>query len=164
MPFFQDFFGPSTGNDFFEDWFDLDGEEAAPPSANGGGSKARILGTLAPRPQVPPWRHIDGAAGTMLTEVRRYLNELNDRATTFGNHVEVSFANDTDAVRVDTGLGGPAQGYKIVSANCDIRVYSSRPPSGTDPTPERGIVWLKAAYDADTVPDGELATCTLYIY
>lgn len=163
MSYFDDYFGPS--NDYVKTWFDPD-EGSTPPSANGGSSTARILGTLAPRPQVPPWRLLkdQNATGMMVTEMRNYLSALGERAEVFGNHVEVQFADDTSPVRVDTGLGGPARGFKIVDANGDIRVYRTAPPTGVDPTPERGIVWLKAAYDAATLPAGASATVTLYIY
>lgn len=163
--YFDGYFGPST--DYFDDYFDPDAAPAGPPSANGGSSKAKILGTQAPRPQVPPWRALDRdpkAVSMMVTEMRNYLSTLHDRAEVFGNHIEIQFADDTTPVRVDTGLGGPPKGYKQVSANGDIRVYSSSPPSGVDPTPERGIVWLKAAYDPATLPAGKPATVTLYIY
>lgn len=163
MSYFDDYFGPS--NDYVKTWFDPD-EGGPPPSANGGSSKARILGTLTPRPQVPPWRLLKdhNATGMMVTEIRNYLNELDARPETFGNHIEVVFANTTTAVRVDTGLGGPVKGYKIVTSNGDIRVYTSSPPTGVDPTPERGIVWLRAAYDVSTLPAGVQATVTLYVY
>lgn len=161
MAYFSDYFG-TDGTGFLEDWFES--QDTAVSGASIGGGRARLLGTQAPRPQVPPWRFIDGPAGTMLTEVRRYLNELSDRGQNWGNHVEVTFAAPGTPVRVDTGLGGPPQGYKTVRANGDIRVYESAPPDGTDPTPERGIIYLKAAYDDTTLPAGADAVVTLYLY
>ena len=119
MGYFDDWFGELDGGAYLEGWFDPDAGTPPAPSANGGSSKARILGTLAPRPQVPPWRHLDGPNGVQHTEVRRYLSDINSRDVIFGNHVEVTFADAATAVRVDTGLGGPCRGYKIVSSNCD---------------------------------------------
>lgn len=162
MPFFGSYFGPDTAVDFLEDWFDPDAGATTPPSTPPGevpqhtaGGRVRMLSTLAPRPQVPPWRHIEGPAGTMLTEVRRYLNELSERSNTFGNHVEVTFTGAGQSVRVDTGLGGPAKGYHVVRSSADIRVFDGAPPSGSDPTPQRGVIWLQAS---------GAGTVTLYVY
>ncbi len=151
---FEDWFGPTSGTDWFEDWFDPDGA-GSPASGNGGISKSRILGTLAPRPQVPPWRHIEGPVGVMLTEIRRYLNEVNEREHTWGNHVVVTFTAPSTSVRVDTGLGGPPKGYQVTRSNADIRVFDGTLPAGVDPAPERGIIWLQAS---------GAGTVTLYVY
>lgn len=144
MPYFGDWLGPADGEGWVEDWWDPD-VDPGPASGNGGVSKARILGTKAPRPQVPPWRAVKDvkAAGEMLTEIRRYLNEVQDRSHLWGNHVEVTFTAPDTPVRVDTGLGGPAQGYRLEGSDVAMRVYDGAPPDG-DPTPERGIIWLQA--------------------
>lgn len=148
--FFRGWFG--LGDD---EWFDPATVTPAPPSGDGGVSKAKVLGTVAPRPAVPPWRQIAGATGTMFSEVRRFLSDVYNRDHLWGNHVDVTFAGPGTSVRVDTGLGGPSQGYKIVRSNGDLRVWDGTPPSGSDPTPERGIVWLQA---------NAAGKVTLYIY
>ncbi len=140
--------------EYLDDHFDGEGggTSTPPASGNGGISRARLLGTRAPRPRVPPWRQLGGDVGKAMTDVRNYLNELDAREITWGNHVTVTFTAADTSVAVDTGLGGAAKGYTVVKSSADVRVYD-----GTPPTPDvpRGTIYLKA-----TAP----ATVTLYIY
>lgn len=151
MPYFGSWFGPVAGDDYFEDWFDYDGNVTL-ASGSGGASKSRILSNLNPRPQVPPWRQIDGAVGTALTEIRRFLHDAQERDELWGNHVEVTFSAADTSIPVATGLGGPAKAYKVVRNQDGIIV---RDGVSTTPDTERGILWLQA--------DGP-GTVLLYIY
>lgn len=148
--FFRGWFG--SGDD---EWFDPAAASPAPPSGDGGVSKSKILGTVAPRPAIPPWRQVEGTAGKMLTDIRNFIGTTVGRDELWGNHVEVTFAAGSTPVRVDTGLGGPLRGYYIVRASADVRIFDSNPPSGSDPTPERGMHWFQASAPAKV---------TLYIY
>jgi hypothetical protein len=154
MPYFGTWFGPDPGADYFEDWFDADGDaaEAPPaPSAEGGVSKPRLLSNLAPRPVVPPWRQINGPTGVTLTEVRRFLHDTQQKDHLWGNHVEVEFAAASTATPVATGLGGSAKGYKVVKSNAGITVFDATPPADA----ERGVLWLQSS---------GAGKVTLYVY
>ncbi len=115
----------------------------SPPAPTFGSlSRIRVLGTVAPRPLVPGWRQIDGAAGEMFTEIRRFLNEAAGRDHLWGNSVRVTFPAALTPVPVPTGLGGPAQGYRIDRRDGDFQVFDADPAT---PTTDRGIHWLQAS-------------------
>ncbi len=138
---------------YLDTWFD--GAPPPPPdggSGGGGVSKSLPIGTVAPRPYLPPWRQVTGPAGLFLTDIRNALQDTFARDHLWGNHVEVEFSGAGELVKVRTGLGGPAKGYKIVRANADVRVWEGTPPA---PEEERAVLWLQAS---------GAAKVTLYIY
>lgn len=151
MAYFDDWFG--DGDDYLLDWFDP--SEAITPSVPPGTTRSKVvfLGTKNPRPQVPPHRYIEGPAGMMLQEIRRFLNEAVDRPQNWGNHVQVTFPGAGTTIRVDTGLGGPATGYKVVRKSAAIDVYDGVTPASDDE--KRGVLYLQAT---------GAGTVTLYVY
>lgn len=149
MSYFGDWF--DSDDAYFFDWFD-EPEDDAPPSGGGGVSRSRILGNVNPRPQVPPWYQINGAAGQALTGIRRFLHDAQGRDELWGNHVEVEFSGAGASVPVATGLGGPLKGYKIVRADSDIRVFDGEASS---PDVPRGTHYLQAS---------GAGKVTLYVY
>lgn len=149
MGYFDDWFG----FDYFgDDWFDESPTGGVPTSGHPGISKSKILGTTAPRPQVPPWRQIPGPVGTAIKGVLDYLHKVNDQSHLWGNHVEVTFGAPDTPTRVDTGLGAAAQGYKVVRTDANLTVRDATAPA---PSQDRGIIWLQAS---------AAGTATLYIY
>ena len=154
MGYFDDWFGTE---DYFEGWFDVVEEGAEPPpSGHGGVSKSRILGTLAPKPAIPPWRQVqDHATSNALTDIRRFLADALERSENYGVHVEVTFAAADTPTRVDTGLGGAPKGYKVVRASAAMHVFDATPTTPLDPVRDRGVTWLQASAPG---------TVTLYFY
>lgn len=139
------------GEDYFTGHFDAS-PAVVHTSGSPGISKSFPLGTVAPRPPLPPWRQVKGPAGLFLTDVRNSLQDVYARDHLWGNHVDVEFTVANTPTRIATGLGGPAKGYKIVRASADVRVWDATPSA---PSEERGVLWLQASAPAKV---------TLYIY
>jgi hypothetical protein len=149
--FFDDWF--DDGDAYFDEWFDeADVAPPAKPSVNPGVSKKRILGTTAPRPQVPPWKQVPGATGVWLTEIRNFLSQVQEKDAVWGNTVTVTFPAADVPVRILTGLGGPSKGYRLEGASADVRVWDAVTPASER---ERGVLWLQASGPA---------TVKLYVY
>lgn len=145
--FDDDYWG---GDEYFDTYFDDAAPGEPPPvlSGNGGVSKSKILGVTAPRPQVPPWRQISGPEGIQLTEIRNFLAQVHERDDAWGNRVTVTFTAADTPVRVLTGLGGPAKGYRVERADADVRVWDATPPAEEK---ERGVLWLQASGPAKII-------------
>jgi hypothetical protein len=148
MPFLRGWFT----DEYLDEHFDSVPEDPSGGSGSGGVSVPLPIGTIAPRPSLPPWRQVPGPAGLFLTDVRNVLQDAIQRDHLWGNHVTVEFSGAGVPVRVATGLGGPAKGYKIVRSNADVRVWDAEPPA---PEERRGVIWLQAS---------GAARVTLYIY
>ena len=146
------FFRGWFSDEYLDTWFDPANGGTPPPSGNGGISKSVFLGTVAPRPVLPPWRQIPGPTGSFLTDIRNVLGVALTQDHLWGNHVTVTFPGAGTSVKINTGLGGPLKGYKVVRADADIRVWDASPGA---PSEERGVHWLQSS---------GAGKVTLYVY